>query len=292
MDLHQNIRTDSRTSSPWRKWADVWWGVSVPLYPHPEIQNCLGTTAACCYDIHNLEMERWIFLMASQFVQLFTAFSVLTSYYCRRLQLRAVSWLLLGKRLLSHQDGTDDLSVLGEDISQLLPLISVLNLAHFNFHSPTWNVYIIPFRKKILCFSYNSCFLWSHSRYNGYEPDIYEGAANHQREPIEKTSGTQDCHDYELYYLITSIKLYEDVSLDWHVCGFLYMLYCAGDSSIFNGKRYKPYYLKCFFSAISHVQYCYFEGFYNLRWVYRTYDSPWGTCISGENVKNRTWQKG
>ena len=31
--------------------------------------------------------------------------------------------------------------------------------------------------------------------------------------PVEKTSGTQACHDYELYYLITSIKIYEDVPL-------------------------------------------------------------------------------
>ena len=50
--------------------------------------------------------------------------------------LRGVSWLLLGKRLLSHQDSTDNLSVLGEDISQLLPLFSILNLAHVNLHSP------------------------------------------------------------------------------------------------------------------------------------------------------------
>ena len=31
--------------------------------------------------------------------------------------------------------------------------------------------------------------------------------------PVEKTSGTQACHDYDLYYLITSIKIYEDVPL-------------------------------------------------------------------------------
>lgn len=95
MDLHQNIRTDSLNSFPWRKWADVWWGVSVPLCPHPEIQNCLGITAACCYDIHNLEMEHWIFLMASQFVQLFTTFSVLTSYYfgCNLEQSPGLSWV-------------------------------------------------------------------------------------------------------------------------------------------------------------------------------------------------------